>query len=110
MTEEVPEHTPDEVLAAKACAEAAVTRIQGWKGSEVAVAAFGQAQQTQAALIGIIEWMLHKGIATPSDLGDTMAWAYRKRAAELNAQAEKAHRGESGQIILPDAPAARHRQ
>jgi hypothetical protein len=32
-----------------------------------------------------------------------MAWAYRERAAQLREQAKKSS------IVLPDAPAARHR-
>lgn len=104
------EKATEEELAAKACADAAMERIQGWTGAQIAVAAFGQAQQSQAALIGIIELLLHQGKYSQADLGDAMAWSYRKRAHELLAQAKKQMRGEGSEILLPAAPAARHRQ
>jgi hypothetical protein len=106
MAEEINEHTPEEQLAAKALSEASMERIQGWKGAEVAVAAFGQAQQSQAALMGLIQLLLHKGILSPAELGDSMAWCYRERAHQLLAQKE----GNKSPLVLPAAPAARHRQ
>lgn len=103
LSKELPDDASPEAIGAKACAEASMNRIQGWKGAEVAVGAFGQAQQSQAAMIGLIELLLYKGILSQAELGDSMAWAYHKRAAQLNEQTRKAS------TVLPDAPAARHR-
>ena len=100
---ELPDHATREEIGAKECALAAMERIQGWKGAEVAVGAFGQAQQSQAALVGLIQLLLHKGILSQAELGDSMAWAYHERASQLRVQAKK------GSIVLPGAPAARHR-
>jgi len=91
--------------AAKDVAQASVERIQGWKGAEVAVAAFGQAQQSQAAINGLIRLLLHKGILSAADLGDSMAWSYNERADKLRAQRDKELAGSA--IILPPAPTAR---
>jgi hypothetical protein len=104
LSKELPDDATAEQIAARACAEAARDRIQGWKGAEVAVAAFGQAQQSQAALVGLIQLLLHKGILSVAELGDSMAWAYNERAVQLREQ------GKKSSILLPDAPAARHRQ
>jgi hypothetical protein len=104
LSKELPENATPEEIAARSCAEAAMHRIQGWKGAEVAVGAFGQAQQSQAAITGLIQLLLHKGLLSQAELGDSMAWAYHQRAAQLNEQAKKSS------IVLPDAPAARHRQ
>lgn len=104
LSKELPENATEEQIAAKALAEASADRIQGWKGIEAAVAAFGQSQQSQAAIVGLIQLLLHKGILSVPELGDSMAWAYNQRAIQLRAQ------GKKSSIVLPDAPAARHRQ
>lgn len=103
ISQELPENATPEEIAARECALAAMGRIQGWKGAEVAVAAFGQAQQSQAAITGLIQLLLHKGILSQTELGDSMAWAYHQRAGELNKQSKKQS------IVLPAAPSARHR-
>lgn len=99
-----PKDTP-EARAAMQCAEASRERIQGWTGAEVAVAAFGQAQQSQAALNGLIRLMLHKGILSAADLGDSMRWAYEERADQLKEQKHKELNGSA--IMLPPPPTAR---
>lgn len=104
LSKDLPETATPEQIASKNCAEACVDRIQGWKGAEVAVAAFGQAQLSQGAINGLVRLLLHKGILSESELGDSMAWAYNERAAQLREQ------GKKSSIVLPDAPAARHRQ
>ena len=102
MTEQVKIESP-EGRAAKDCAEAARDLIQGWRGVEVAVAAFGQSQQSQAALAGLVRLLLHKGIISQTDLGDSMRWAYNERADQLRAQREKTAR----EIILAPPVTAR---
>lgn len=104
LTTEASEKATEEELAARACAQGAMDRIQGWTGAEVAVAAFGQSQQSQAAIVGLIELLLHKGILSRDELGDSMAHGYHERAAHLREQAKKPS------LILPGAPVARHRQ
>jgi hypothetical protein len=104
LTTELSELATEEAIAARSCAEAAMARIQGWTGAEVAVAAFGQSQQSQAAIMGLIELLLHKGTLSQAELGDSMAHGYHQRAAELREQVKKPS------LILPSAPAARHRQ
>lgn len=103
LNQELPDDAHAEEIASRETALAAMERIQGWTGAEIAVAGFGQAQQTQAAINGIIHLLLHKGLLSQADLGDSMAWAYHQRAAQLRAQAKKSS------LILPAAPAARHR-
>lgn len=103
LSKELPDTATPEEIGAKECALAAMERIQGWKGAEVAVGAFGQTQQSQAAIVGLIQLLLHKGMLSQAELGDSMAWAYHERAAQLRKQARKSV------IDLPDAPQARHR-
>jgi hypothetical protein len=103
LSTEPSEHADELELANRALANAAMERIQGWKGAEVAVSSFGQAQMCLAVFNGLVQLMLHKGTFTQSDLNDAMAWAARERAAQLNQQAKKSS------LILPDAPRARHR-
>jgi hypothetical protein len=98
-------HETPEGRAAKECAEASRDRIEGWTGAEVAVAAFGQAQQSQAALNGLVRILLHKGILSTTDLGDSMRWAYNERADQLREQNHKEVQGSA--IILPPPPTAR---
>ncbi len=103
LTTEPSEHADELDLANRALAKAAMERIQGWKGAEVAVSAFGQAQMCLATFNGLVQLMLHRGLFTQSDLNDAMAWAARERSAQLNVQAGKSS------LILPEAPRARHR-
>lgn len=94
--------TPEQ-RAADRLADAIIKNVNGCTGAQVAVAAFASANKAEAALQGLVRLLVHKGILSHADLGDSMAWGYDERAQQLLAQSEK------GSIIAtpPPAPHAR---
>lgn len=94
--------TPEQ-LAADRLADAIIQNINGCTGQQVAVSAFATANRSEGTLQGLIRLLVHKGIFSRADLGDSIAWALDERATQLRAQAEK------GSILLPTAaPNARN--
>lgn len=98
MTDKTPEQR-----AADRLADAIIQHINGCRGLEVAVSGFATAQRAEATLQGLIRFMVHKGIFSRADLGDSIAWALDQRTGELTVNAE-----DKGSILLPTpAPHAR---
>jgi hypothetical protein len=88
--------TPEQ-LAANRLAEAIVKYVNECSGVEIAVAAFATANRSEGSLQGLIRLLVHKGVLTRSELGDSIAWALDHRTAELQVNAEK------GSIVLATA-------
>jgi len=107
MTVEQDKAKSKEGRAASACAAAASKAMTGMRGVDVAVAAFGQAQQSQAAINGLVRLLLHKGIISAADLGDSMAWSYREREEQLLAMADQGAANDPGSAIILPPPTAR---
>lgn len=99
MTDKTPEQR-----AADRLAEAILNYLNdGCTGQQIAVASFATANRSEAALQGLIRLLVHKGIFSRADLGDSIAWAMDERAVQLGAMNEK-----GGSILLPPpAPHAR---
>lgn len=96
-----PTKTPEQ-LAANRLAKAIRDYLGGCTGAQIAVAAFANSNRSEATLQGLIRLLVHKGVFTRSDLGDSIAWALDQRTGELTVNAEK------GSILTPTpAPHAR---
>jgi hypothetical protein len=94
--------TPEQ-LAADRLAQAIVNQINGCTGQQVAISSFAMANRSEGTIQGLIRLLVHKGILSRAELGDSIAWALDARACELNANADK------GSILLPTAaPHARN--
>jgi len=95
--------TPEQ-RAADRLADAIIKYLNdGCTGQQIAVASFATANRAEAALQGLIRLLVHKGVFSRSDLGDSIAWAMDERAAQLGAMAEKG----SSILLPPPAPHAR---
>lgn len=100
MTEAKPK-TPEQ-RAADRLADAIVQHINGCTGQQVAVSAFATANRGEGTLQGLIRLLVHKGVFSRAELGDSIAWALDERTGELTENADK------GNILLPTlAPRAR---
>jgi hypothetical protein len=88
--------TPEQ-LAANRLAEAIQRNVDLMHPAECAVAAFSVANRTEGALQGLIRLLVHKGILSQAELGDSIAWGMDHRTGEIDVNVEK------GSILLPTA-------
>lgn len=95
--------TPEQRAADRLAAAIIEYLNDGCTGQEIAVAAFATANRSEAALQGLIRLLVHKGMFSRAELGDSIAWAMDERGAQLGAQAEKG----SSILLPPPAPHAR---
>lgn len=95
--------TPEQRAADRLAAAIIKYLNEGCTGQQIAVAAFATANRSEGSLQGLIRLLVHKGILSSAELGDSIAWALDERAVQLGAQSEKG----ASILLPPPAPHAR---